>query len=115
MADIFVSYTSSDKSWAFSIGKELEALGHTPRIHEWEISGSGDIAVRMEDRHDKADHTLLVISKAYLNAPYSSWERGAAQWASASKLPNFVLPVFVEDCEPPTFCSHPSSAASFGV
>jgi hypothetical protein len=41
MADIFVSYTSSDKSSAFWIGKELEALGHTPRIHEWEISGGG--------------------------------------------------------------------------
>ncbi len=37
MADIFVSYTSSDKDWAFWIGKELEALGHTPHVHEWEI------------------------------------------------------------------------------
>jgi TIR domain len=32
MADIFVSYTSSDKAWADWIGQQLEALGHTPRI-----------------------------------------------------------------------------------
>jgi hypothetical protein len=37
MADIFVSYTASDRDWAFWIAKELEALGHAPHIHEWEI------------------------------------------------------------------------------
>ena len=37
VADIFVSYTSSDRDWAFWIAKELEALGHTPHVHEWEI------------------------------------------------------------------------------
>jgi hypothetical protein len=102
MADIFVSYTSSDRNWAFWIGQELEALGHVPHIHEWEIPGGGDIAAWMEERHDKADHILCVISEAYLKAPYSSWERRAAQWAAAKKRPNFALPVYIEKCEPPT-------------
>ncbi len=102
MAEIFVSYTSSDRDWAYWIGHELEALGHTPHIHEWEISGGGDIAAWMEERHDKADHILCVISEDYLKAPYSSWERRAAQWAAAKKRPNFALPVYIEKCEPPT-------------
>jgi hypothetical protein len=38
VADIFVSYTSNDRNWAFWIGQELLKLGHAPRIHEWEIS-----------------------------------------------------------------------------
>ena len=42
MADIFVSYTSNDRDWAFWIGQELEKLGHAPRIHEWEISAGGE-------------------------------------------------------------------------
>jgi hypothetical protein len=42
VADIFISYTSSDRDWAFWIAKELEALGHTPHIHEWEIKGGDD-------------------------------------------------------------------------
>jgi tetratricopeptide (TPR) repeat protein len=102
VADIFVSYTSCDRDWAFWIGHELEKLGHTPRIHEWEIPGGGNIIAWMEERHHNADHILCVISNAYLKAPYSSWERQAAQWAAASKRPNFALPVFVEDCEAPT-------------
>jgi hypothetical protein len=44
VADIFVSYTSSDRDWAFWIGQELLNLGRAPRIHEWEISAGGDIS-----------------------------------------------------------------------
>jgi tetratricopeptide (TPR) repeat protein len=106
MADIFISYTKSDRDWAFWIGQELQELGHTPRIHEWEISGGGNIPAWMEERHHDADHILCVISKEYLTKPYSSWERLAAQWAAANDRPNFALPVFVERCEAPTLLAH---------
>ena len=102
MADIFVSYTSSDPDWAFWIGLELEKLGHTPHLHEWEIAAGGNVAAWMEERHDKADHILCVVSAVYLTRDYSNWERQAAQWAAASSKPNFALPVFVEKCEAPT-------------
>ena len=102
MADIFVSYTSSDRDWAFWIGQELEKLGHVARIHEWEIAAGGDISRWMEERHDSADHILCVISEAYLKAPYSSWERRAAQWGATTERLNFAVPVFVESCEAPT-------------
>src|SRR5262249_25459715 len=101
MADIFVSYTSSDRDWAFWIGQELEALGRVPHIHEWEISGGGNVMPWMTARADAAAHMLCVVSRKYLKAPYSSFQRMAAEWAAAKKRANFVLPVFVEPCEPP--------------
>jgi TIR domain len=101
MADIFVSYTSSDKDWAFWIGQELEALGHVPHIHEWEISGGANIMAWVTARTDAAAHVLCVVSEKYLKAPYSSLERTAAEWAAVSRRPNFAVPVFVEPCEPP--------------
>src|SRR5258708_31707882 len=106
MADILVSYTSSDRDWAFWIGHELEALGHKARIHGWEIAGGGDIPAWMEERHHAADRVLCVVSAKYLTAAYSSWERRAAQWAAAKDRPNFVLPVFIEPCEVPTLFAH---------
>jgi tetratricopeptide (TPR) repeat protein len=103
MADIFISYTSSDREWADWVGHQLESLGHTPHIHDWEISGGGDIAAWMEERHHAADQVLCIVSSAYLDAkPYSAWERRAALWAAATDRPNFVLPVFVESCKAPT-------------
>jgi hypothetical protein len=99
MADIFVSYTSSDREWAFWIGKELLRLGHAPHIHEWEIPAGGNIVEWMGERLKKTDHVLCVISSVYLTKDYSSWELQAAQWAAVGKRSNFTLPVFVEDCE----------------
>ena len=115
MADIFVSYTSSDRDWAFWIGKELERLGHAPRIHEWEISAGGNIVAWMEERHHKADHILCVVSPAYLAADYSTWERQAAQWAAASRRPNFALPVMVEACDVSTLFAVVKRCDLFGL
>jgi hypothetical protein len=115
VADIFVSYTSSDRDWAFWIGQELEKLGHVAHIHEWEIDAGGNIAAWMQERHNHADHTLCVISRVYLTKPYSSWELQAAQWAAASERPNFTLPVFVEDCKAPTMLAPFKRCDLFGL
>jgi hypothetical protein len=106
VADIFVSYTNTDRDWAFWIGQELEKLGHTPHIHEWEIDAGGDISAWMEQRVQKANYVLCVVSDVYLTKPYSSWERRSAQWAAQENRPNFALLVFVEDCEAPITLAH---------
>jgi hypothetical protein len=115
MADIFISYTSDNRDWAFWIGHELESLGHKPRIDAWEISGGGDIMAWMDARQDAADNVLCVISDKYLKAAYSSWERRAAQWASVTDRPNFALPVFVEPCKVPPLLAPLKRCELFGI
>jgi tetratricopeptide (TPR) repeat protein len=115
MAEIFVSYTSSDRDWAFWIAKELEALGHAPRVHEWEIKGGDDIYAWMEQRHNAADHVLCVLSDEYLKAPYSTLERNSAMWQAAGKRPGFVLIVAVKPCKLPTLADHIRRSELFGV
>ena len=115
MADIFVSYTSSDQRWAHWIAEVLKSLGHTPHVHEWEISGSESFYSWMEVRHDAADHVLCVISDAYLKAPYSTLERHAALWQAAAKRPGFVLLVVVEACRLPTLSDHLRRCELFGL
>ena len=60
----------SDRGWVTSWHRAKSVptkLGHTPHIHEWEIPAPrGNIAAWMEERHDKADHILCVISQVYL-------------------------------------------------
>jgi hypothetical protein len=110
VADIFISYTSSDRDWALWIAEELKLLGHVPRVHEWEIAGSADIYAWMEVRHDAADHVLCVVSDEYLKAPYSTLERDAAAWQAAKKRPGFILLVVVKPCRLPTLSDHPRRA-----
>ncbi|MFZ1961914.1 MAG: tetratricopeptide repeat protein [Roseiarcus sp.] len=115
MADIFVSYTSSDRDWAHWIGVELGKLGHTPHLCEWEIEKGEDIYAWMEQRHDAADHVLCVVSDEYLKAPYSTLERNAALWQAAEKRPGFVLLVAVKPCKLPTLADHIRRCELFGV
>ena len=115
MADIFVSYTKSDREWAFWLAEELKELGHTPHIHEWEIKGGENIYAWMEVHHDAADHVLCVVSEEYLKAPYSTLERNAALWQAASKRPGFVLLVVVMHCRLPTLSDHYRRCELFGI
>jgi tetratricopeptide (TPR) repeat protein len=115
VADIFISYTSSDRDWAFWIAKALQALGDRPHVHEWEIKGGDDIYAWMEQRHDTADHVLCVVSDEYLKAPYSTLERNAALWQAASKRPGFVLFVVVKSCRLPTLSDHIRRCELFGM
>jgi tetratricopeptide (TPR) repeat protein len=115
VADIFISYTSRDRDWAFWIAKELEALGHTPHVHEWEITGGDDIYAWMEQRLDAADHVLCVVSDEYLKASYSTLERNAAIWQAAAKRPGFVLFVAVKPCRFPALIDHYRRCELHGV
>jgi hypothetical protein len=76
VADIFVSYTSNDRDWAFWIAEELKGLGHMPHVHEWEVNAGDAIYAWMEARLDAADHVLCVVSDDYLKAPYSTRAQG---------------------------------------
>jgi len=115
MADIFVSYTQSDRDWAFWLAAELKKLGHTAHIHEWEIKGGEDIYAWMETHHEAADHVLCVVSDEYLKAPYSTLERNAALWQAASKRPGFVLLAVVKQCRLPTLSDHMRRCNLFGL
>jgi tetratricopeptide (TPR) repeat protein len=115
VADIFISYTSSDSDWADWIAKELKALGHTPHDHKWEIKGGDDIYAWMQEHHDAADHVLCVVSDEYLKAPYSTLERNAALWQAAGKRPAFALLVAVKPCRFPTLSDHVRRCELFGV
>lgn len=115
MAEIFVSYTNSDRDWALWVAKELQALGHTPRVHEWEIAAGESIVTWMVKTHDAADHVLCIVSDEYLKAAYSIWEREAAQWAAAKNRPGFALFVVVKPCRLPTLADHVYRCELFGI
>jgi TIR domain len=115
VADIFVSYTSSDRDWALWIAGELKTLGHEPHVHEWEIAGGDDIYGWMEKRHDAADRVLCVVSDEYLKAPYSTIERNAALWQAAGKRPGFALLVVVKPCRLPTLSDFYRRCELFGL
>ena len=109
MADIFVSYTKSDRQWAHWIAQELTALHHEPHVHDWEIGLGEDIVGWMEKRHDQADYVLCVVSPDYLSedkAPFSTWERRAALWKMVKGRKGHVLLFVVKPVRLPSLIDH---------
>ncbi len=115
MADIFVSYTSSDREWADWIGHELINLGHTPHLHDWEINAGDNIMAWMIERHDKADFIFGVVSDEWLRAAYSIEEHTAGAWAAARTRPGFMRYVVVKPTTLPTIVDHRKRVEIFGV
>jgi hypothetical protein len=93
---IFVSYTYSDRNWAYWIGWLLRDNGYSPRIHEWEVGAGENIARWMEESLNSADRLLGIFSEDYVKAIYSSSERWAAYWDDVQGLRGFLIPVEVE-------------------
>lgn len=110
---VFVSYTKHDKQWAEWIGQRLGEFGHTAYVHDWEPIT--DIGAWMEERLKQADMVLCVVSRQYLEAPFSSWERRAAQWAVTLGREGFLRLVFVEDAEPPLLLAPINRCSLYGL
>jgi hypothetical protein len=83
MADIFISYTGSDRDWAFWLGKELEALGHITTL-----------ARALMRRTENGKHYGQITAKAFavLQAPLV--------WGSLSRraLPDLQRDIGIFTC-----------------
>jgi hypothetical protein len=100
-ADFFVSYTSADRAWAEWIAWQLEAEGYQVVVQAWDFRPGGDFVQQMHQVVEEAQRTIAVLSPAYLTSAF-----GEAEWRAVfAKDPTgehgLLLPVRVEDVEPP--------------
>jgi hypothetical protein len=67
--------------------QELEALSHTPYVHDWEIKGGDDIYGWTQQDIEPAGHVLCVIFDEYMKGAYSTLERNGAHWGIRRNIP----------------------------
>jgi tetratricopeptide (TPR) repeat protein len=100
-ADFFVSYTSTDRAWAEWIAWQLEAEGYRVVVQAWDFRPGSDFLQQMHQAVQEAQRIIAVLSPAYLTSAY-----GGAEWRAVfAKDPTgergLLLPVRVEEVEPP--------------
>ena len=64
--DFFVSYTQADRVWAEWIGWQLQQAGYTVTLQAWDFLPGTDWVHEMDTAVQRAEHTLAVLSPAYL-------------------------------------------------
>jgi len=98
--DFFVSYTEADFTWAEWIAGTLHSAGYSVLFQPWNMVPGSNWPVMM-DRAVTADmgRTIAVVSRAYLESPYSGLEWRAAMQADPDGTFRRLVPVRIENCE----------------
>jgi TIR domain len=100
-ADFFVSYTSSDRAWAEWIAWQLEAEGYQVVVQAWDFGPGRDWAHEMQQATTTAERVVAVLSAAYLRSGHGEAEWRAFYAKDPSGERGLLLPVRVNEVEPP--------------
>lgn len=98
--DFFISYTSSDRSWAEWIAWELESAGYSTVIQAWDFRPGENFVLEMQSAASEAERTLLVLSENYLRSSFAASEWAAAFAQDPTGTQRRLVPVCIGRCEP---------------
>lgn len=111
----FISYTSTDRKWAEWIAWELENAGYTTTLQAWDFVAGSHFVTEMHLATQITQHTIAVLSRAYLESSFAEQEWQAA-WSEDPTGGERKLLIFrIEDCPRPGLLGQVVSEDLFGV
>jgi hypothetical protein len=111
----FLSYTAADREWAEWVAWQLEDAGYRVLFQAWDFVAGSHWTTRMEEGITGAEHTLAILSRAYLNSVYGRAEWQAAHRADPRGLRRKLIPIRVEGCDRPGLLGEVVSLDLFGL
>jgi hypothetical protein len=97
--DFFVSYTQADRAWAEWIAWILEEDGRRVLIQAWDFVPGSNWIQSMQEGAARAERTIAVLSRAYLQSVFGGAEWQAAWAEDPTGAGRKLLPIRVEDCD----------------
>jgi TIR domain len=99
--DFFISYTQVNRRWAEWIAVQLEAAGYSTVLQAWDFRPGSDFLHQMQQATSTAGRTIAVLSPAYFGSKFGEAEWRAAFVKDPSGELGRLVPVRVQQCEPP--------------
>jgi hypothetical protein len=99
--DFFISYTSTDRTWAEWIAWQLKETGASVILQAWDMVPGLDFVHEMQKATTNAKRTLAVLSPAYFTSQFSEAEWRVAFANDPSGELRQLIPVRVVDFKPP--------------
>lgn len=97
----FICHASEDKSTARTIAFALRDMGAIVWLDEWEIKVGESIVERVNTRIEACSHLVLLLSSHSVSKPWVQREFSAALMRQLSERQVTVLPVRLDEAEPP--------------
>src|SRR5262245_14712138 len=106
MTDInfFISRTGVDSDWAQWIAQELDRVGYTTFLPDWDLLPAQSFLANMR-KGAECQCTIAVLSTEYLNAEFTESEWESALVRDARAQGRRLIPVRVRPCNIPPFLS----------
>jgi len=97
--DFFISYNKADKEWAQWIAWELEQVGYSTFLQDWDFRPGSNFVLDMNKYIASSDRMIAVISPDYIHALFvhPEWASAFANDPIGEKCT--LIPVIVKDCE----------------
>ena len=99
--DFFISYTQADGHWAAWIRHVLEVYGYSTLSQAADFEPGEDFLYRMQRATIESSRTLAVLSPQYVRSEFGGLEWRAALAQDPSGERRLLIPVRIEECEPP--------------
>ncbi|MGG4495610.1 toll/interleukin-1 receptor domain-containing protein [Brevibacillus reuszeri] len=98
--DFFISYTSTDETWATWVAEVLEDEGYTTVIQAWDFTPGTNFVHNMHIATINCNRTIVILSKKYFESMFtqSEWQAAFAQDPTSEK--SKLIPIKVTDFEP---------------
>jgi len=106
--DIFLSYNSADEAWTRELATRLEKEKYRDRtlrvfFAPWDIRPGQRFVEIMEEALEKSRKVGIVMSRESLKSDWVKRERLSATYISTITGEDRLIPLYLEDCEPPVF------------
>lgn len=101
MARVFLSHARADKPAVRRIAEDLRAAGHQPWLDDDEIRIGQSIPATVEAALRGADFVVICLSKAAATRGWIEAKRDAALMKQFRDRKERILPVRLDDVEPP--------------
>jgi hypothetical protein len=101
MAVVFLSHSSRDKEFVRKLGEDLEKLGLSVWLDQWEIRVGDCIVSKIEQGIGSSDYVIIVLSPHAVQSGWVDREWKAKYWDEINQSRVMVLPVLAEECDIP--------------
>ncbi len=98
---VFLSHSTKDGAAAEQIAKALSAFGYSVWYSDWAIAPGDSIVERINAALARNDTLVVLLSQASVASRWVAREVGSMLMAQLAGESVRILPVMIEECEPP--------------
>lgn len=104
--DVFLSYSSKDKSIIHTLAERLKNDGMRVWLDKWSIKPGDSIPLKIQEGLEKSRTLLICMSSAYFESEWGKLEHLSLLFRDPTNKNRRLIPLLIVDCTRPDIIAH---------